>query len=85
MTPQTIIVERHNSVGIIRLNHPEKRNAMSVVLVDEVVQALQDFDRDPEVNAVVILSTHPKVFCAGRDLDEGSTKAAMNITKQREL
>ncbi len=85
MTLQTIIVEKQNSVGIIRLNHPEKRNAMSAVLVDDVVKALQDFDRDSEVNAIVILSTHPKVFCAGRDLDEGSTRDAMDITRQREL
>jgi len=85
MTPQTIIVEKQNSVGIIRLNRPQKRNAMSAVLVDEVVQALQDLDRDPEVNAVVILSTHPKVFCAGRDLDEGSTSEATDVTRQREL
>jgi len=85
MAPKTIIVEKQNSLGIIRLNHPEKRNAMSLVLVDEVVQGLQDFDRDPEVNTVVILSTHPKVFCAGRDLDEGSTRDAMDITRQREL
>lgn len=85
MTPQTIIVDKHSSVGIIRLNHPEKRNAMSAVLVDEVVQTLQDFDSDVEVNAIVILSTHPKVFCAGRDLDEGSTRVATDMTRQREL
>ena len=85
MTPQTIVVENQNSVGIIRLNRPQKRNAMSAVLVDEVVQALQGLDRDPEVNAVVILSTHPKVFCAGRDLDEGSTSEATDVTRQREL
>lgn len=85
MTPQTIIVEKQNSVGIIRLNHPEKRNAMSAVLVEEVVQALHDFDSDNRINAIVILSTHPKVFCAGRDLDEGSTRAAIDVTRQREL
>lgn len=85
MTPETILVERQDSVGILRLNRPEKRNAISALLVDEAIQALEDFDNDPRVNAVVIFSTHPKVFCAGRDLDEGSAEAATDIILQREI
>lgn len=85
MTPETILVEKQDSVGILRLNRPEKRNAISALLVDEAIQALEDFDNDPGVNAVVILSTHPKVFCAGRDLDEGSAEAATDIIRQRHV
>lgn len=85
MATETIIVEKQGPVGIIRLNRPEKRNALSALLVDEVIQALQVFDSDPGLNAVVILSTHPKVFCAGRDLDEGSEETAMDVAKQREI
>jgi enoyl-CoA hydratase/carnithine racemase len=85
MVPKTIIVEKEGSVGIIRLNHPEKRNALSALLVDEVVQALQSFDADPQVNVVAILSTHPTVFCAGRDLDEGSVQSASDAATQRAI
>ncbi len=84
MTPETILVEKQDAVGILRLNRPEKRNAMSARLVDEAIEALRDFDNDPGVNAVVILSTHPSVFCAGRDLDEGSAGTA-DIIRQREI
>ncbi|MBC8253743.1 MAG: enoyl-CoA hydratase/isomerase family protein [Ardenticatenia bacterium] len=71
MSYNTILVERKGAVGIIRLNRPEKRNAMNAELIDEAVHALQDLDAAPEVNVIVIMSTHPRVFCAGRDLEEG--------------
>ena len=85
MSYNTVLVERKDAVGIVRLNRPEKRNAMNAELVNETIQALQEFDSDPEINAVVILSTHPRVFCAGRDLDEGSTEEATDIARQREI
>ena len=81
----TILVEQKDAVGIIRLNRPEKRNAMNAELIDEAVHALQEFDAAPEVNVIVIMSTHPRVFCAGRDLEEGSSETAIDIARQREI
>ncbi len=85
MSYETILVERRDAVGIIKLNRPEKRNALNAQLIDDVVTALHKFDADPEVQVIVIMSTHPKVFCAGRDLDEGSPGMATDIIKQREI
>ena len=85
MSYNTILVERKDAVGIIRLNRPEKRNAMNAELVNETIEALQELDADPDVNAVVILSTHPRVFCSGRDLAEGSSETATDIARQREI
>jgi len=85
MIYETILVERRDAIGIIKLNRPEKRNAMNAQLVDDVVKALHEFDADPEVQAIVIMSTHPRVFCAGRDLAEGSSELATDIIKQREI
>lgn len=85
MSYSTILVESRDGVGILRLNRPEKRNALNAQLVGETVRALEDFDADPRVNAVVVLSTHPRVFCAGRDLDEGSAGDATDVIRQREI
>jgi len=85
MSYNTILVERKDAVGIVRLNRPEKRNAMNAELIDETVKAMQEFDVDPDVNVIVLVSTHPRVFCAGRDLDEGSSGTAADIIKQREI
>ncbi len=60
-------VERRERVGIIRLNRPEARNAVNSDLANGVEAALDDFEADPEVQAVVITGNGP-VFCAGADL-----------------
>jgi len=85
MNYDTILVERENAVGIIRLNRLEKRNSMNAQLINEVIGALQEYEADPDVNVVVILSNHPTVFCAGRDLAEGSSEQATDIIYQREI
>ncbi len=85
MSYETILMERRDAIGIIKLNRPERRNAMNAELIDDVIKALHDFDADPEVHVIVIMSTHPKVFCAGRDLAEGSSELAADLIKQRAI
>ncbi len=85
MSYETILVEQKDAIGIIKLNRPERRNALNAQLIDDVIKALHDFDADSEVHVIVIMSTHPKVFCSGRDLAEGSSELATDIIKQREI
>jgi enoyl-CoA hydratase/carnithine racemase len=37
-------------------------------MIDELVWALETFEKSSEVNAIVIKSSHPKIFCAGADI-----------------
>ena len=60
-------VERRDRVGIIRLNRPEARNAVNNDLATGVEAALDEFETDPDVQAVVITG-NGKTFCAGADL-----------------
>jgi enoyl-CoA hydratase/carnithine racemase len=60
-------VERRERVGIIRLNRPEARNAVNHELATGVEAALDEFEADPDVQAVVITG-NGKTFCAGADL-----------------
>jgi methylglutaconyl-CoA hydratase len=55
-------------VATITLNRPEKRNAVSFALVEELLCALDEIERSP--SQVVILTGAGKAFCAGLDLDE---------------
>ena len=84
MSYETILVERREAIGIIKLNRPEQRNALNAQLIADVTKALNDFDADPEVHVIVIMSNLPKVFCAGRDLAEFSSELAADVMKQRE-
>jgi enoyl-CoA hydratase len=55
-------------VRMIALDDPEKRNALSLELLDDLIDALEDARSDPAIRCVVLASTHPKVFCAGGNL-----------------
>lgn len=61
-------VKKHNKIAYITMNRPEKRNALSVELVKELIEALLDADQDNDIR-VVILAGAGKGFSAGGDLD----------------
>src|SRR5947209_12274327 len=68
MTFQTLELAYDAGVATITLNRPEKRNALSFQLLDELMAALDEVERS---NALVaILTGAGKAFCAGMDLEE---------------
>jgi enoyl-CoA hydratase len=64
----TIVTERIGKVERITLNRPEKRNALSPVLQDEIIHAVQTAERSGEVRAIVLRGAGPS-FCAGYDIN----------------
>ena len=58
------------AVGIVTLDHPAKRNALSKPLVDEVMAALADFGRRRLRVAILRAAPGAKVFSAGHDVEE---------------
>src|SRR5919199_2180603 len=71
-----ILVERDGPLGVVTLNRPQALNALFTPLVREMVEALEGFDADPEIRALV-LTGGPRVFAAGADLKEMSTQSAV--------
>jgi len=63
-----LLVER-GPTGRITLNRPEKRNALSLELMEELIQALQSVAADPEARTIVVAGAGP-AFSAGHDLSE---------------
>jgi len=68
MAYTTIKLTYESGVTTITLNRPDKRNAVSFALVDELMTALDEMERSSA--QVVILTGEGKAFCAGLDLDE---------------
>jgi enoyl-CoA hydratase/carnithine racemase len=62
---ETTVDEFH--VGLVRLNSPETRNALSAAMRTELIEALERLDPDPEVRCIVIAGSD-KVFAAGADI-----------------
>ncbi len=67
MAYEDIQVERDGAVGIITLNRPKVLNALGPQLLSELVDALEEFDRDPEVRAIALLGSD-RAFAAGADI-----------------
>ena len=73
--PDNILVDRRaDGVGIITLNRPDKRNALSIALRDEVTAALAELAADAKTMAAVITGAGA-IFSAGFDLKEFVTAA----------
>jgi enoyl-CoA hydratase len=64
-----LIVETEESVGIITLNRPEVLNALSSAVLSEIVTALEGFEREDGIGAIVITGGD-RVFAAGADIRE---------------
>ncbi len=67
MAYENLILERKDPVAWIRLNRPERNNAVTVDLCREVREALLSTANDDAVRAIVITG-EGKSFCAGADL-----------------
>jgi enoyl-CoA hydratase len=63
----TVETERVGRVGIIRFNRPEARNAVNNEIATGVEAALDEWEDDPEIQAVILAGNGP-TFCAGADL-----------------
>jgi enoyl-CoA hydratase/carnithine racemase len=64
-----VLVRRDGPEARITLNRPEKRNALSLELMRELIVALAETSADPEARAIVIAGAGP-AFSAGHDLGE---------------
>src|SRR5262245_26048469 len=69
-TASPVLLDRRGAVGVLTLNRPDRRNALS----RDTLYALGRFGRelvaDPAVRAIVVTGAGDKAFCAGADLKE---------------
>jgi enoyl-CoA hydratase/carnithine racemase len=66
------------SVGLVKLNRPQQLNALNSVLMEELVQALETFDRDDGVHCIVITGNE-RAFAAGADIKEMAGASAVEM------
>jgi enoyl-CoA hydratase len=71
MTYTTVLTEIRGHVGIVTLNRPQAMNAFNITLLRELFDALEDFDKDERVGAMVVTGSE-KAFAAGADIKEMS-------------
>jgi len=81
MTYETIQLTYDGPVATITLNRPEKRNAISFGLIDDLLQALTEVSQSDAI--ILILTGAGKAFCSGMDLD--NLKALLGRTPEQNL
>jgi enoyl-CoA hydratase len=78
MAYENIISETRDAVGIITLNRPKALNALNAQLIDELNQALSDFQEDAAIGCVIITGSD-KAFAAGADIREMKDKSFTDV------
>ncbi|MBU6444068.1 MAG: enoyl-CoA hydratase [Alphaproteobacteria bacterium] len=80
MTYQNILTKIEDGVGVITLNRPKALNALNSELLAELVAALEAWDQDDTVRAIVLTGSE-KAFAAGADIKEMSGQSYMDMYK----
>jgi enoyl-CoA hydratase len=63
----TVRLEIADGVATVTLDDPDRRNALNLDMVDEIVEAFDQLEADESVGAVIVTGA-PPAFCAGADL-----------------
>lgn len=78
MNYEMILTETRNRVGVITLNRPQALNALNNQLMREMMDALESFDKDEKIGAMVITGSE-KAFAAGADIKEMADKSVTEM------
>ncbi|MBI1403414.1 MAG: enoyl-CoA hydratase [Porphyrobacter sp.] len=87
MTEYTqIIVTKAHGIATITLNRPDKMNAYTRTMGEEIIAAMDDIDADDSVRAVIFTGSGERAFCAGADLTpEGGGHVFSDPTEVKDL
>lgn len=78
MSAELVHLETRGRVATITLDSPPNRNALSIQLVDELIERLEAVAADDEAHVVVLTHTGP-AFCAGADLKAREQRARIRL------
>jgi enoyl-CoA hydratase len=78
MSTTLLLVSREDSHVIIQFNRPEVLNALTMKMMEELVETLEELDRDPAVRCI-ILTGNEKAFAAGADIKEMADASSVEM------
>ena len=70
MDYKTILVEQRDNIAVLFLNRPNKLNAFTFSMMEEIISALDSLEANDSIHAVIITGKG-RAFCAGADLSSG--------------
>jgi len=75
---ETILVDRHDAVGLVTMNRPEALNALNHQLTSELSAALDELEADDAIRAIVLTGSD-RAFAAGADVKEIRDKTLIDV------
>jgi enoyl-CoA hydratase len=78
MAHELILSETRGGVGLVTLNRPQAMNALNNQLMGELMEALDAFDKEVAIHAMVITGNE-KAFAAGADIKEMADKSIQQM------
>jgi len=81
MAYTTILTEIRGRVGLVTLNRPQAMNAFNTIMLKELFDALEAFDQDNSVGAMVVTGSE-KAFAAGADIKEMAEASTVDMITQ---
>ena len=84
MSEQELLVELKDKVAVLTLNRPERRNALSTILLVSLAIRLEELQKDSKIRCVIIKGEGDKAFSAGMDLTSIPSGVPDKLLKQIE-
>ena len=78
MSYTNILTIKQDGYAVVQFNRPEVLNAINMKLMEELVDALETFDKDNDVRAIIITGNE-KAFAAGADIKEMADASAVDM------
>ena len=78
---ETILVEKHGSVAVLKINRPDKLNSLNSQVHAEGTSAIKELGSDDQVRVLIITGAGEKSFVAGADISEFAGKTPVSMRK----
>ena len=79
MAYDTLIYEKHDRIATVTINRPEKRNAWTTQLSEEIIEVFSAMEDDPEVLVTILTGKGYQAFSAGADLGNPKTHRVTSV------
>ena len=70
MNFENLLITTENGIGQITINRPSKLNALNVATIQELHDAFENLEENPEIKVIIITGEGEKAFVAGADISE---------------
>ena len=72
-------------VGLITIDRPDKRNAMSPAMVEQMTAQFLEFDRADSIRVIILTGAGDKAFCAGHDIKDLQTEDLGHLYEEEHM